>query len=91
MEDRQPRFRCRPAPSGTWTVWDHVADEPATLGGRKLVGRTWERARSACDLLRRIYDNRLDARSVRQDAPSASMGRVDDLIRSIRKRQDFNG
>jgi hypothetical protein len=66
-------------------VWDDVADAPATLGGCVLLGRTWERAKVARDLLRRIYDNRLDARSVRAQAAPA-VQRVDDLISSIRTR-----
>ncbi|MER8957282.1 hypothetical protein NKH98_32530 [Mesorhizobium sp. M0833] len=61
MEDDQSRFRCHPEPSGTWTVWDEVDNAPASLGGCSLVGRTWQRAKVACDLLRRIYDNRLEA------------------------------
>jgi hypothetical protein len=85
MEDRQPRFRCRPEPSGTWTVWDDVADAPASLGGCALLGRTWERAKVARDVLRRIYDNHLEARSVRRP-PAPSVQRVDDLIASIRTR-----
>ena len=85
MEDRQPRFRCHPEPSGTWTVWDDVADAPATLGGCVLLGRTWERAKVARDVLRRIYDSHLEARQARR--PSApAVQRVDDLIASIRAR-----
>jgi hypothetical protein len=89
MEDHQPRFRCHPEPSGTWTVWDDVIDAPATLGGSILLGRTWQRAKVARDVLRRIYDSRLEARSLRRTAkPSAGAGRVDDLISSIRKRRE---
>jgi hypothetical protein len=89
MEDRQPRFRCHPEPSGTWTVWDDVADAPATLGGSVLLGRTWQRAKVARDVLRRIYDSRLEARSLcRAAKPSAEAGLVDDLISSIRKRRE---
>lgn len=85
MEDRQPRFRCHPEPSGTWTVWDDVADAPATLGGCVLLGRTWERAKVARDVLRRIYDSHLEKPAIRP--PSAlEVQRVDDLISSIRAR-----
>ncbi len=66
MEKRNQRFRCLPEPSGTWTVWDDVAGTPATLGGFELKGRSEDRARAACEILRRIYRNRLDAFSVRQ-------------------------
>jgi hypothetical protein len=88
MEDRQPRFRCHPEPSGTWTVWDDVANAPANLGGRILLGRTWQRAEAARDVLRRIYDNHLEARPVRRLAKPAipQVERVDDLISSIRAR-----
>ncbi|MER9651869.1 hypothetical protein NKJ14_33845, partial [Mesorhizobium sp. M0199] len=56
----------RLTPSGTWMVWDEVDNAPASLGGCSLVGRTWQRAKVACDLLKRIYDNRLEARSQRE-------------------------
>jgi hypothetical protein len=87
MEDDRSRFRCHPEPSGTWTVWDEVDNAPASLGGCSLVGRTWQRAKVACDLLTRIYDNRLEARS--HGRLSEPVDRVDDLISSIRKSRSF--
>jgi len=88
MEDPKTRFCCRPEQSGTWAVWDEVDDAPASLGGCLLIGRTWQRAKAACDLLRRIYDNRLEARSRRGSGGKPAddpVGRADDLISSIRK------
>ncbi|AZO47883.1 MAG: hypothetical protein EOS58_18120 [Mesorhizobium sp.] len=88
MQDHgKARFRCRPEPSGSWMVWDESDNAPGTLGGRSLVGRTWQRAKVACDLLARIYDNRLDARSLGK--PRAHpVDRVDELISSIRRARD---
>jgi hypothetical protein len=93
MEDRQSRFRCHPEPSGNWTVWDDITDAPASLGGCVLLGRTWERAMTARDVLRRIYDNGLEARSLRRTVKSSAPAphRVDELISSIRKRRDRSG
>lgn len=68
MRQNYQRFRCVPEPSGTWAVWDFETGAAATLGGCVLNGRTEERARAACDILRRIYRNRLDASSMRQEA-----------------------
>lgn len=68
MGESYQRFRCVPEPSGTWAVWDFQIGAAATLGGCVLNGRTEDRARAACDILRRIYRNRLDASSVRQKA-----------------------
>ena len=65
MEKRAPRFRCLPEASGTWMVWDDLTDAPAMLGGSVLEGRSEERARAACGVLKRIYRNRLDAQSVK--------------------------
>ena len=65
MEQRNHRFRCLREPSGTWMVWDNVTGGPATLGGCVLKGRSEHRARAACDILTRIYRNRLDAFSIR--------------------------
>lgn len=89
MEDDQSRFRCHPEPSGTWMVWDEVDNAPASLGGCSLVGRTWQRAKVACDLLKRIYDNRLEARSHARKPVAEPVDRVDDLISSIRKSRSF--
>jgi hypothetical protein len=85
------RFCCHREPSGTWTVWDEVDDAPASLGGCLLIGRTWQRAKAACDLLMRIYDNRLEARSRGSGGKPADdpVDRVDDLISSIRKSLGF--
>ena len=66
MEKRAPRFNCLREPSGTWMVWDNAADRPAALGGCVLKGRSEDRARAACDILTRIYRNRLDAFSIRK-------------------------
>jgi hypothetical protein len=74
MQDRDPRFRCLPEPSGTWMVWDDVSGTPATLGDCLLNGRSEDRARAACEILKRIYQNRLDAFSIRQ-RPKAGMTR----------------
>lgn len=54
------RFTCIRETDGLWSVWDHVLGVPAILGGCRLVGRDEARARAACDVLRRIYKNRLD-------------------------------
>lgn len=57
MEDHKASFRYRPEPSDTWR--EHL-----------LVGRAWQRAKAACDRLRRIYDRRLKARSQgRKESP----------------------
>jgi hypothetical protein len=69
MEHDQ-RFCCGPEPSGTWTVWDKVTGAPATLGGGALEGRSEDRAKAACEILKRIYGNRLDAPSTHQAAES---------------------
>ena len=66
MEKRAPRFTCLREPSGTWMVWDNAADRPAALGGCVLKGRSEHRAKAACDILTRIYRNRLDAFSIRE-------------------------
>ncbi|WP_442578032.1 hypothetical protein ACSBOB_21055 [Mesorhizobium sp. ASY16-5R] len=66
MKIGAPRFTCIPEPSRTWMVWDSKAERPAELGGCALSGRTEERARVACEILRRIYSNRLDACSLRK-------------------------
>ncbi len=63
--DPEKRFTCRREPSGTWMVWDRHNHAPATLGGCELKGRDEMRARAACDILIRIYGNRLDLRSLR--------------------------
>ena len=65
MEKRAPRFTCLREPSGTWMVWDNATGRPAALGGCLLKGRSEDRARAACDILTRIYRNRLDAFSIR--------------------------
>ena len=62
MEESPDRFSCILEPTGTWMVWDDVAGEPATLGGKILMGCTRERAETARDVLLRIYKYRLDAR-----------------------------
>jgi hypothetical protein len=62
MEESPDRFSCLLEPTGAWTVWDDVTGEPATLGGKILMGCTRERAESARDVLARIYKNGLDAR-----------------------------
>jgi len=76
MEDHKARFRCCPERSGTW---------------RKsvLIGGTWQRTKVACDLLKRIFDNQLEAGSrCSEGKPSGGPAdRVDDLISSIRKRR----
>ncbi|MBL8576121.1 MAG: hypothetical protein JNK47_02755 [Mesorhizobium sp.] len=68
MEERGKRFRCLPEPSGKWMVWDDTRAAPAVLGGCVLSGREEYRARIACEILERIYRNRLDAPSVRKTA-----------------------
>ena len=65
MDKHHRRFRCLPEPSGTWMVWDEATGAVATLGGCALRGRSEERARAACEILKRIYRNRLDAASMR--------------------------
>lgn len=70
MVDQDSRFRCLPEPSGTWMVWDNETGAAAALGGCVLRGRTEERARAACEILKRIYRNRLDASSVRRAGKS---------------------
>lgn len=68
MEEFNPRFRCLPELSGTWMVWDDETGAPAMLDSCVLNGRSEERARTACEMLKRIYQNRLDAYSVRQSS-----------------------
>jgi len=54
-------------------VWDNHKGAPASLGGCVLRGREKFRAEAACNVLKRIYANRLDARSMRcwaNDRPS---------------------
>ncbi len=74
MDQRNRRFRCLPEPSGTWTVWDDVTGAPANLDGCMLEGRSKDRARAACEILERIYRNRLDAFSVRQGSRTGAAG-----------------
>jgi hypothetical protein len=69
MPHTPPRFECRPEPSGTWMVWDTEKNRPSTLGGSVLNGMEKGRAATACELLTRIFRNRLEVRSVRHDAP----------------------
>ncbi len=42
-----------------WTVWDTIADQPASLSGSPLTARTKPSAEAASDVLNRIYKNRL--------------------------------
>ena len=72
MEKRAPRFRCLPEPSGTWMVWDDMTGAPASLGDGLLKGRSEDRARAACEILKRIYRNRLDALSMREGKRSGA-------------------
>jgi len=44
------RFFCQKEANLQWTVWDRVADRPASLGGRELVGCTSYRASAAASL-----------------------------------------
>lgn len=74
MDKHHRRFRCLPEPSGTWMVWDEATGAVATLGGCALRGRSEERARAACEILKRIYRNRLDAASMR-DAKGPGLDR----------------
>lgn len=64
-----PRFECLQEAGGTWMVWDHEQDAPATLGGYELRGRQKVRAESARDILTRIFNNRMDAQAVRNSRP----------------------
>jgi len=59
-------------------VWDAATGAPATLGGCVLRGRSKDRARAACEILRRIYRNRLDAVSMR-DARRSGLERRREL------------
>jgi len=63
----ETRFTCMPEPFGNWMVWDKYTDAPAILGGCVLKGRSELRAQAACDVLVRIYKNRLDFQSLRDD------------------------
>jgi hypothetical protein len=67
MPEHFSRFECRPEPAGTWMVWDMVKNAPANLGGCILRGREQHRAEAARAILTKIYNCRLDARSVRRD------------------------
>ena len=67
MLEHLSRFECRPEPAGTWMVWDTVRKAPAKLGGCVLSGREATRAEAARAILTKIYNCRLDARSVRKD------------------------
>lgn len=87
MEHDQ-RFCCGPEPSGTWTVWDKVTGAPAALGGCVLEGRSEDRAKAACEILKRIYRNRLDAPSTRQAARSraAARKRLESRLRLVQTK-----
>ncbi len=65
MEHSQHRFYCHIEADGTWGVWDRIANRPARLGGRDLLGCTSQRAEAAEGVLTRIYDNGLEALGVR--------------------------
>lgn len=65
LQNTEPRFYCEREPNGKWAVWDRVADKPASLGGRDIVGCAIQRARAAEAVLERIYSNGLDAKGNR--------------------------
>ena len=65
MEHSQHRFYCHIEADAAWGVWDRIANRPARLGGRDLLGCTSQRAEAAEGVLTRIYDNGLEALGVR--------------------------
>jgi hypothetical protein len=73
MENPQHRFYCHIEAGGTWGVWDRKAGAPASLGGRDLLGCTSQRANAAEAVLTRIYDNGLDALTVRMSGIAVSL------------------
>ena len=62
------RFTCVPDADDTWMVWDTFLGGPASLGGCVLRRREFARAEAARNILNRIYKNRLDLSSMREDA-----------------------
>jgi hypothetical protein len=65
------RFQCIQISPARWTVWDTIADQPASLGGSPLTARTKPSAEAACDVLNRIYKNHLERRPLRPHTPGA--------------------
>jgi hypothetical protein len=49
------RFTCAREHDGTWAVTDNETHEPASLGGRLLIGRERMDAEAACLILQEIY------------------------------------
>lgn len=47
-------YICVQQPDGLWAVWNDIANEPATLDGKPLVGLFEIKARAACDVLQKI-------------------------------------
>lgn len=68
MDHGLPRFQCLPESSGKWLVWDNETGQRASLGGCVIAGRSEMRAKTACEILTKIYRNRLDAQSIRERA-----------------------
>ena len=68
---KAPRFQCIQISPTRWTVWDTIADQPASLGGSLLTARTKPSAEAACDVLNRIYKNHLERQPFRPLTPGA--------------------
>jgi len=58
--DENPRFAVVPEPCGTWTVWDGLRNEPATLGDGILIGLNRRKAEAACGVLIRTHETHRD-------------------------------
>jgi hypothetical protein len=61
----EPRFECRRDAVGTWMVWDRCKDMLAKLADCKMQGCDRERAHSACAVLNKICDRKLETESFR--------------------------
>lgn len=63
-DNADSRFYCQKEANARWTVWDRLANEPAKLGGRELVGCAYDRASAAESVLTQIYSRGLDAEAL---------------------------
>ena len=66
---KTPRYQCIQISPAKWTVWDTIADQPASLSGSPLTARTKPSAEAASDVLNRIYKNRLQHEPFRPHTP----------------------
>lgn len=63
-DNAESRFYCQKESNAQWTVWDRLANKPAKLGGRELVGCIYHRASAAESVLTQIYSSGLDAEAL---------------------------